>query len=199
MVRASKPQSSPARKCIATGESFDRSELIRFVISPDGVLTPDILAKLPGRGMWVQPTRAALETAIAKNPFSRAAKQQVTIPKGLYELVDARLLARLIDLLALGRKSGDVITGYENVKEALMAEQAQVLFQASDGSTRQKSKLRPPMGENTYFECLNQQELGHAFGRDYAIHVACLGGGLTDKIQLEAQKLRGLRVSGEEA
>ncbi|MEM7240691.1 MAG: RNA-binding protein [Pseudomonadota bacterium] len=195
MAGASKQPQTPTRKCVATGELCDRSGLIRFVISPDGTLTPDILEKLPGRGMWVKATRAALYHAIDKNPFSRAAKQKVGIPDGFADLVESLLLKRLIDLLALGRKSGIAITGYENVKEALVAEQAELLFQASDGSPRQKSKLKPPMGENTYFDCLTQSELGQAFGRDYAIHVATLGGGLTEKIQLEAQKLRGMRVS----
>ena len=195
MAGAPKQPQSPTRKCIATGEICDRSELIRFVISPDGTVTPDIFEKLPGRGMWVKATHDALKHAIEKNPFSRAAKEKVSVPNDLHELVEKLLLKRLVDLISLGRKSGTSIAGYENVKEALIAEQAELLFQASDGSERQKSKLKPPFGEDTFFDCLTQKELGHAFGREYAIHVATLGGGLTDKIQLEAQKLRGLRVS----
>ena len=40
------------RKCIATGEVRPKDELIRFVIAPDGTVTPDIAGKLPGRGLW---------------------------------------------------------------------------------------------------------------------------------------------------
>ncbi len=195
MSGASKSHASPERKCLATGISGDKSGLIRFVISPDGIVTPDILGKLPGRGMWLSATNHAFSEALKKNPFSRAAKTTAILPKDLQETVERLLVERVINLISLARKSGEAITGYENVKESLLAEKAILLFQASDGSPRQKSKLKPPQGDNHYFDCLSQSELGHAFGREYAIHVSLLGGGLTDKIQLEAQKLRGLRVS----
>ena len=41
------------RTCIITGETDNSSNLIRFVISPDGSLTPDLAEKLPGRGAYL--------------------------------------------------------------------------------------------------------------------------------------------------
>ena len=41
------------RKCIATGEVQPKFGLIRFVVGPDQQIVPDILGKLPGRGIWV--------------------------------------------------------------------------------------------------------------------------------------------------
>ena len=57
---------SPERKCIATGEVQQTSGMIRFVVGPDAQIVPDILGKLPGRGIWVTADRAALETASGK-------------------------------------------------------------------------------------------------------------------------------------
>ena len=65
----------PERKCIATGEVAPKRGLIRFVVSPDGVVVPDVLERLPGRGIWVSADRAALDLAVKKNLFSRAARQ----------------------------------------------------------------------------------------------------------------------------
>jgi predicted RNA-binding protein YlxR (DUF448 family) len=48
------------------------------VVSPDGEIAPDILEKLPGRGIWVSADRDAIETAVKKNLFARAAKTKVT-------------------------------------------------------------------------------------------------------------------------
>ena len=53
------------RKCIATGELCPKAELIRFVVGPEGTIVPDVAGKLPGRGIWVRPERAALENARA--------------------------------------------------------------------------------------------------------------------------------------
>ncbi len=80
---ASKDRSDGAeRKCIATGEVQPKHGLIRFVIGPDNQVYPDILGKLPGRGIYVAADRAALELAVKKKAFSRSAKQPVTLPKG---------------------------------------------------------------------------------------------------------------------
>ena len=54
------------RKCIATGEVQPKHGLIRFVVGPDNQVYPDILGKLPGRGIYVAADRAALELAIKK-------------------------------------------------------------------------------------------------------------------------------------
>ena len=39
-----------ARTCIVLREPFPKEKMIRFAISPDGLVTPDILENLPGRG-----------------------------------------------------------------------------------------------------------------------------------------------------
>ena len=61
------------RRDLVTGEVMEEARLIRFVASPDGVITPDVSRKLPGRGVWVAANRASIETACAKNLFARGA------------------------------------------------------------------------------------------------------------------------------
>src|ERR1700748_1518034 len=60
------------RRCIATMESRPAAELIRFVLSPDGEVTPGVGARLPGRGAWVTATRSAVDLAVKKGAFARA-------------------------------------------------------------------------------------------------------------------------------
>ena len=67
----------PERKCIATGEVQPKYGLIRFVMGPDGEIVPDALEKLPGRGIWVSADRGAIEQAVKKRLFGRAARAQV--------------------------------------------------------------------------------------------------------------------------
>ena len=78
------------RKCIVTGEVTPVSGLIRFVVGPENKIYPDVLGKLPGRGMYVSSTKAAL-TQAGRGQFSRSAKQAVTIPDGLVEEVERQL------------------------------------------------------------------------------------------------------------
>lgn len=189
-----KLRDEPERKCIATGEVSPKSGLVRFVVGPDSSMVPDVAAKLPGRGIYVASTRAALDRAGGKGLFARAARQPVKVPEGLADLVETLLAKRVVELLSMARKAGDAVTGYEKVKEWLAGGRAVALIQASDGSERGKTKLRAPEGENSLISCLTAGEIGLAFGRERAIHAALAAGGLTTRVVEEAARLAGLRV-----
>ncbi len=192
-----KLRDEPERKCIATGEVSPKAGLIRFVVGPDSSVVPDIAAKLPGRGIYVSSTRAALDRAGGAGSkgglFARAARQPVKVPDGLADLVEVLLTRRVVELLSMARKAGGAVTGYEKVKEWLVKGSAVALIQASDGSERGKTKLRAPDGENSLISCLTAGEIGLAFGRERAIHAALAAGGLTTRVVEEAARLAGLR------
>lgn len=185
-------EDGPDRKCIATGEVQPKHGLIRFVVGPEGQLFPDIMGKLPGRGIYVAADRAALALAVKKGLFARAAKQPVKVPENLIDEVEAQLARRVVDLISLQRKAGKAVAGYEKVKSWLQTEEAEVLIQAVDGSGRGKTKLSTPH-YGSYIGWLTADELGLAFGRQTVIHGALASGGLTQRVVEEAQRLKGVR------
>ncbi len=182
----------PERRCIATGEVQPKTGLIRFVLSPDGTVVPDLLNKLPGRGVYVAADRAVLETAVKKKLFSRGFRQNVDTGADLITDLDRMLARRVVELISLARKSGDAIAGYEKVKDWLAKDTAQVLIQASDGSERGKSKLSTPY-RGDFIGILSADELGMAFGRQTVIHAALASGGLSARVVEEARRLQGVR------
>lgn len=184
---------APERKCLATGEVNPKRGLIRFVIGPDDQVVPDVAAKLPGRGMYVAAERDALELAMRKRLFSRGAKRQVTVPDGLIESVEAALRQRVVNRLAMARKAGAAVAGFEKVKDWLARDRAAILLQAADGSPRGKTKLHRPGGRGSYFDILTGPELGLAFGREHVIHAALAAGRLADLFRDDAVRLSGVR------
>ena len=187
-----KVRDGPERRCIATGQARPASGLIRFVIGPDGAVAPDVAGKLPGRGIWVTVDRAAVERAVKRNLFARAARAQVAVPSDLPDLAEAALAKRVVELLSLSRKAGQAVAGFEKVRGWLDEGRAAVLLQASDGSARGKTKLRPPP-DGAFIGCLTAGELGLSFGRVRAIHAALSAGRLAARIVEDARRLSGLR------
>lgn len=188
-------EDGPERRCIASGQVLPKAQLIRFVIGPDDAVVPDIQARLPGRGIWVAADAAQLRKAAEKRLFARAARRPVSVPDDLAARVETLLVDRVVSLIALARKAGQAVAGYERVKSWLASGEAAVLLQASDGSERGKSKLRPPEENNGYIGCLTASEIGLAFGRDSVIHGALSAGGLTTRVVEEANRLSGVRKS----
>lgn len=186
-----KDRTEPERRCLVTGDTGPKEGLIRFVIGPDGAVVPDVLGRLPGRGMYVTADRDIIGKA-GKGQFARGAKGPVTVPEGLADTVERLVLRRVTDLIAMARKAGLAVGGFEKVKDRLANDRVRCLLQAHDGSTRGKAKLWTPEGAR-YFDCLSAEELGLAFGRQSVIHAALTSGGLADRVVEEAARLRGLR------
>lgn len=192
-----KERDAPERRCVVTGERSGTYGLIRFVLDPDGVVTPDLSERLPGRGVWVASEAAVLEKAVRRGAFSRGFKAQVRPPADLIGAVQAGLVRRAIESLSLARKAGQAVAGYEKVRFALP--EAELLVLAADGAEGGKRKMRRLAGELPIIECLDKAELGLAFGRPYVIHVCLLAGGLTSRLRREAARLSGVRGQGSAA
>ena len=89
------------------------SDLIRFVVGPDGEAVPDIKCKLPGRGVWVTATQEALEDAIKRKAFARGFKRDVRLPPDLAARTERLLAQAVLDALGDGRtRPGLVAAGF---------------------------------------------------------------------------------------
>jgi len=183
----------PRRRCIATGEIRDRSGLLRFVVGPSSELIPDLAANLPGRGMWLTPRREAVERALAKKLFSRAARQPVLVPQGLAGHLEELLTRRCCEGLGLARRSGLAVAGFEKVCEAVRAGRAALLLSALDGAEGGRAKMRGLGRGLPVATVLSAAEIGTVFGRDHVVHVALGGGRLTARVAGDAEKLAGFR------
>jgi len=192
-VHWKKARPEDERRCIVTRDTEVKAGLVRFVVGPDNQVIPDVLEKLPGRGMWVSANRKTIDEAVKKGLFARAAKAPAKADPELADQVEGILARRVVDMLSMGRKAGRAVAGLEKVKTWLIAEKAVVLLQASDGSERGKTALRPPDGPETLIDCLTSSELGMAFGRDTVIHAAMTKDGITNRVLYDAARLKGLR------
>ncbi|MEO0982222.1 MAG: RNA-binding protein [Pseudomonadota bacterium] len=197
------PADGPVRQCAATRERLAQTEMIRFARAPDGALTPDVAARLPGRGVWVKADRKAVCDAAAKGAFARSLKQPVEIPADLADMVEALLLKQCQGLLGLARRSGAAILGFDQVRAALKKEAPGCLLEASDGAEDGRRKvvslakaLHDPV---SVAGALSSAELGMAFGRPRVIHGLIVAGAFSDKWRIAYARLTGFRPRPEDS
>ena len=196
--------SSPTlRRCIVTRAALEKPAMIRFVIDPEGKVTPDLKEKLPGRGLWVTADRAVLAQAVAKNAFSKAAKQSVKVDPALVDRVADLARREVMDLVGIAKKSGQLTAGFEKVEARLRAGQVGLLLAASDGAEDGRGKLARLAGSGVEICApLAAADLAHALGRDHAVHAAIRPGNIATRIATAARRWAGLTAmgtSGEDA
>ncbi|MEW6539206.1 MAG: RNA-binding protein [Pseudomonadota bacterium] len=183
------------RRDLVSHEVMDESRLIRFVAGPDGQVVPDLGRKLPGRGLWVEASRASVEAAVKKNGFTRAAKTKLTAPADLADVVERLLARRCLDHLGLARREGVLISGFEKTAANLRAGKAAWVLEAADGSADGRGKILALARHQTAKICgaFTADDLSLALGLENAIHAVLLAGGRADRWTIEVERLAGFR------
>jgi len=181
-----------------TSERATRLNVLRFVADPDGNIVPDAAGKLPGRGLWVEASRDAVNKAVEKKLFSRAAKASVTATADLAARAEKALVMRMLGDLGIARRSGALALGFDNVLRGLQsAKPPKLLIEALDGSADGKRKLYAAAHRLelncVVIESLTSAELGLALGRENVIHAAVQPGGLAERLTFDAERLSGFR------
>lgn len=193
----------PERRCVATGDTLHKSALIRFALSPDGVVTPDVAEKLPGRGVWVSANKFALDKAIKTKGFARGFKSKVSVPENLSDMVETLLARKVLGLLTMALKSGDILMGFDQVKSAAKGDHLAWRIEASDGSADGRGKIRVltkavsrelGLPIPRVVGCFSSTELGHALGRESMVHAALKSGRLSKAFSQAVTRLSGFRA-----
>jgi predicted RNA-binding protein YlxR (DUF448 family) len=176
---------------------MDEGRLIRFVEGPDGCLAPDLGRKLPGRGVWVAADRKSLEKAVLKGLFAWSARKRLTPEPDLVATVERLLLGRLLGALGLARKAGELIMGFEKVRDAVASGRAACLVEALDGAEDGRRKvlaqIRKAPRAPRLVGLFTATELGLALGAENVIHSALLAGRAADRWTRDLERLAGFR------
>jgi predicted RNA-binding protein YlxR (DUF448 family) len=199
-------QAGPERLCVATRKVRPAADLIRFVVGPDGAAVPDLKQKLPGRGVWVTATRAAVEQAVRRGAFARGFKRPVQVRPDLAAETERLLERAVLDALAMAGKAGQVPSGFTKVETALAHDHVVGLIHAADaapdGVRKLASALRRRFGERAdrvaAIEGFTSQQLDLALGRANVIHAAVLAGPASETLIARYRRLDHFRTSGPE-
>lgn len=179
-------RSATMRMCAVTRQVRPIDELIRFVVSPQGEVIPDLKRKLPGRGLWVSASRQTVAEAVRRNQFSKGFKRDVRVAPTLATDTEGLLVRGVTEALAMAAKAGQVISGFSKVEDALEQRQVQALIHASDGAAdgirkldaiaRQNAGINDESREIPVVAALTSEQLDLALGRSNVIHAALLAG-----------------------
>ncbi len=188
------------RLCVVTRTVRPVSDLIRFVVGPDGEAMPDLKRNLPGRGVWVTGTQEVLGDAIKRRLFARGFKRDVRLPADLLARTGRLLERSVLDALAIAGKAGLVAAGFAKVEAALAHERVVALLHAAEASPDGVKKLdgarrRVPQGDTVAVsQILTSAQLDLALGRSNVIHAALLAGAPSDTFLARVRRLERFRT-----
>src|SRR5690242_6856651 len=172
------------RTCALTRELKPVTELVRLVVGPAGDAVPDVKRKLPGRGIWLTATSAAIEDAIRHNVFARGFRRDVRVAADLAAQTEQLIERSALDALAIAAKAGAVVSGFSKVEATIGRDNILALIHAAeaagDGKRKLAAALRRNKGgeisETLVIEAFTGAQLDLALNRPNVVHAALLAG-----------------------
>ena len=195
-IRPSVKLRDSERKCLVTGDVRPKDDLIRFVAAPDSSVVPDLAQNLPGRGLWVTATRDAIQTAVDKNLFSRAAKTPLKPAADLADKTAVLLRKRCLNLLGLACGAGLSVQGQTQVEAAVKGEQLSLLLIADDAG-RDADKMNSARHQDQLMtsRIFTRTELGAALGHTQMVFVGLRPSALTKNLRAHLKFLDAIASS----
>lgn len=201
-------RSATMRMCAVSREVRPIDELIRFVVSPQGEVVPDLKRKLPGRGMWLTASRQVVAEAVRHHQFSKTFKRELRPPQTLSTDIEALLVRSVMEALGIAAKARQVLTGFGKVESALREGTVEVLIHASDGAADGIRKLDMLARQNAgnggakpqipVITVLKSIELDLALTRSNVIHAALLAGPASKSFLSRSQMLVRYRMADDD-
>lgn len=188
----------PQRSCAACRKVADKKDLLRFVLAPDTQVVLDYRQQLPGRGLYLCLNRQCLFQAVKKNSFRRFGDRQ----QGGDSLIQLQaqlqlaLQQRITGLIRMARKSGQLITGSNQVLDAIKGKTPpSVVVVAADISAGMGHRIENATERQkiTLTRMYDKASLGQLVGKEERSVVAVINGALADALKSELDRYELVR------
>lgn len=182
--------------CAASRREMPTEDMIRFVVGPADQLVPDIRKRLPGRGVWIEGTREAINLAVRRKVFGRSLKASVVVSPDLALETERLLRQDTLQALAMANKAGKVVTGFGKVEELAARNPGEsgrggfiaALIHASEAAPDGRRKLAQALHRGhgsqsddiPVIDCFGSVHLDLALGRTHVIHAGLVAGSGSD-------------------
>lgn len=160
------------RKCILTGVTKPKEELLRFILLKDGTVVPDFNKRLEGHGFYISVSKKLLEGLTVKNPMNKILHTNTVVSADLPQTVGQILRQKGLDMLNIARKSGNLLMGSGQIKEAAAQGKIALLVIASDAGEDGRRKAESEAKGAEIFDMYDTETLSKALCRENTVYLA---------------------------
>jgi hypothetical protein len=166
------------------------NQMIRFIISDNNFLTPDLYNNFKGEEFFVKSTKEELKN------FSENVDEKYTKlfnKNNIVEVIENIILKHIIGIIGLARKAKKVVIGFDEIKIQLKKNKIYLLLQAESFSQKREKQINLPVYQKCKLNCLTKEELGIAFGKKNIANVGFLKSSFINPLVSDTYLLQSLR------
>ena len=166
------------------------NQMIRFIISDNNFLIPDLYNNFKGKEFFVKSTKEELKI------FSENINEKYTKlfnKNNIVEVIENIILKHIIGIIGLARKAKKVVIGFDEIKIQLKKNKIYLLLQAEGFSKKREKQINLPVYQKCKLNCLTKEELGIAFGKKNISNVGFLKSSFINPLVSDTYLLQSLR------
>ena len=166
------------------------NQMIRFIISDNNFLIPDLYNNFKGKEFFVKSTKEELKI------FSENINEKYTKlfnKNNIVEVIENIILKHIIGIIGLARKAKKVVIGFDEIKIQLKKNKIYLLLQAESFSQKREKQINLPVYQKCKLNCLTKEELGIAFGKKNISNVGFLKSSFINPLVSDTYLLQSLR------
>ena len=170
---------------------INEDDFIKFTLSPDKSLVPDLHNNLPGKSIWLPPNRALMRGILDGGEVEMHFGVSQLFTEELVFLVQKILRKKILDGISLSKKAGYLAIGLDAVKTQLIEKKHCLVVVAKNA----KSLKKYPFFSSTSISCfenlLYQKDLEKSTGKNNVKYLGILSKNFKKTIQADLNKLKG--------
>ena len=179
------------KKSFLENANIDENDFIKFSLSPDNKLVPDLHNNLPGKSIWV-PANQKLITYIQERDDVKAHFGVSRLfSNDLVYLVKKILRKKILDSISLTKKAGYLAIGLDTIKTQLIEKNHCLIVVAKGAKTLQSYSVFSVSYTPCFENLLCQRDLEKSTGKNNVKYVGILSKNFKKTIQVDLNKLKG--------
>ncbi len=185
----------PIRTCMGCLSKKDKYSMIRVAYRRDQLLKIDPEQRAPGRGFYLCPDVHCIREFFKRQRFKRLrlnpdAAQREALKEELLKMVHQD---KVLSLVGLARKAGQVVVGQHAVENAVKTRQARLVILSRDAALNTRKRfIDLARNHNAMLRIYGEKaDLGHWMGRESAAVLAILQDGFARAIAAEIARAEG--------
>ena len=171
-------------------KGYPDNQMIRFIISDNNFLIPDLYHTFQGDEFFVKSTKEELKK-FSENINEKYKK--IFNKNNIVEIIENILIKHIIGIISLARKAKKVIIGFDEIKIQLKKNRVYLLLQARNFAQKREKQIKLPIYQKYKINCLTKEELGLAFGKKNIANVGFLKSSFINPLISDTYLLQSLR------
>ena len=179
------------KKNFLENSNIDEKDFIKFSLSPDNKLVPDLHNNLPGKSIWVPANKKLIKYVQERDDVKAHFGVSLLFSNDLVYLVKKILRKKILNSISLAKKASYLAIGLDKIKIQLTEKKHCLIVVAKGAKSLQNYSFFSSKNISCFENLLYQKDLEKCTGKNNVKYVGILSKNFKKTIQVDLNKLKG--------